>query len=70
MKNYIQVMELRKSGKTWWSAKMSFNNFAKSKTIQRFLPDYFDLESFNNEKKKNGSAVEQSVADEKVEVNF
>ena len=64
IENYIKVIDLKKSGKTWWNVRYSFDNFVKEKNIKRFLPDYFDIAEYQDEKKKNGSAVAQSGADD------
>lgn len=70
VQNYIQVMQLKKESKTWWTVRYSFDKFAKETNIKRFLPDNFDINDYPNDKKKNGSAVEQSGADSDVEINF
>ena len=70
VQNYIQVMQLKKEGKTWWTVRYSFDKFAKETNIKRFLPDNFDINDYPNDKKKNGSAIEQSGADSDVEINF
>lgn len=44
--NYAKVIALNREGKSWWESKSSFDNFARQNVIKRFLPDYFDLESF------------------------
>ena len=70
VQNYIQVMQLKKEGKTWWTVRYSFDKFAKETNIKRFLPDNFEIDDYPSEKKKNGSAVVQSGADSDVEVTF
>ena len=45
-KNYVQVLALQKSGKTWWKSRLPFNGFCSEKIISRFLPDYFAIAAF------------------------
>lgn len=59
-KNYASVIDLKRKGKSWWTAEIPFYNFVKPKTIAWFLPDGFDLESFKKTDDKKGSAMSRS----------
>ena len=63
VKNYIEVVELKRQGKTWWSSEQSFNNFCEKNTIMKFLPDYFKLEDFYKDKgaKNTDTALEGKI---------
>lgn len=48
--NYITVVKLGREGKSWWNSEQTFNSFCEKKTILKFLPDNFKIETFYKEK--------------------
>lgn len=64
VENYIQVVELKRQGLTWWSSEQSFNAFCEKNTIMKFLPGYFKLEDFY--KQKDG--VDKKTIEDKIQL--
>lgn len=50
VKNYVQVIELKRKGLTWWNSEQSFYNFCDKNTILRFLPANFKIEEYAKQK--------------------
>lgn len=50
VKNYVQVIELKRTGLTWWNSEQSFYNFCDKNTILRFLPANFKIEEYAKQK--------------------
>ena len=46
VKNYAQVIDLKRQGLTWWNSEQTFYNFCEKKTILKFLPENFKIEDF------------------------
>lgn len=68
--NYAKIIALNRQGQTWWDSKSTFDNFVKPNVIKRFLPDYFDLESFKKSGDKKSSAISKSGEYSNVECDF
>lgn len=69
-KNYAKIIALNRQGQSWWDSKSTFDNFVKPNVIKRFLPDYFDLESFKKIDRGKGSAISKSGEYNNVEIDF
>lgn len=69
-KNYAKIIALNRQGQSWWDSKSTFDNFVKPNVIKRFLPDYFDLESFKKIDRGKGSAISKSGEYNNVECDF
>lgn len=50
VKNYVEVIELKRKGLTWWNSEQSFYNFCDKNTILRFLPANFKFEEYAKQK--------------------
>ena len=50
VKNYVEVIELKRKGLTWWNSEQSFYNFCDKNTILRFLPANFKIEEYAKQK--------------------
>lgn len=61
VENYIQVVELKRKGLTWWSSEQSFNAFCEKNTIMKFLPGYFKLEDFYKQKDADKKALDDKI---------
>lgn len=61
VKNYIEVVELKRKGLTWWNSEQSFNAFCEKNTIMKFLPDYFKIEDFYKDKGADNAALEGKI---------
>ncbi|MCQ2595114.1 MAG: hypothetical protein MJ196_07620 [Treponemataceae bacterium] len=46
VKNYAEVVEMKRRGLSWWNAEQDFYSFCKQKTITKFLPGTFKLENY------------------------
>ena len=64
VKNYAEVMELKRQGKTWWNSEQNFYHFCEKKTILRFLPENYKVENFL--KQKDGA--EDSPVEDKIQL--
>ena len=60
VKNYADVIKLKRQGNSWWDSEQSFYNFCKNKTIMRFLPDSFNI---NNYTKTKTAEISESSED-------
>lgn len=60
VKNYAEVIDLKRQGLTWWNSEQDFFHFCEKKTILKFLPENFKIENFL--KQKDG-AEDSSVED-------
>ena len=61
VENYIQVVELKRKGLTWWSSEQSFNAFCEKNTIMKFLPGYFKHEDFYKQKDADKKALDDKI---------
>lgn len=61
VKNYAQVIELKRQGLTWWNSEQTFYNFCEKKTILKFLPENFRIEDFKKQKEAESSPVEDKI---------
>lgn len=64
VKNYIEVVELKRKGLTWWNSEQSFNSFCEKGTIMKFLPGYFKLEDFYKDK----SSTDKKALENKIQL--
>ena len=64
VKNYAEVIELKRQGVSWWSSEQTFNAFCEKKTILKFLPENFKVEDFY----KNKSDIPRSETSDKIEL--
>lgn len=46
VKNYAQVIQLKRAGQSWWESEQNFFNFCKNKTILKFIPGNFNISQF------------------------
>ena len=63
-KNYVQVLALQKSGKTWWKSRLPFSGFCSEKIISRFLPDYFEMAAFELQDTARSPPTQQDFSEE------
>ena len=49
LKNYVEVIKLKRAGLTWWTAEQDFYSFCKNKTIIKFLPGNFKIDNFTKD---------------------
>ena len=63
-KNYVQVLALQKSGKTWWKSRLPFSGFCSEKIISRFLPDHFEMAAFELQDTARSPPSQQDFSDE------
>ena len=63
-KNYVQVLALQKSGKTWWKSRLSFSGFCSEKIISRFLPDRFEIAAFELQDTARSPPPQQDFSEE------
>lgn len=66
VKNYVQVIELKRKGLTWWNSEQSFYNFCDKNTILRFLPANFKIEEYT--KKKGTETGTDSAQTDRIEL--
>lgn len=64
VKNYAEVIELKRQGKTWWNSEQDFYHFCEKKTILKFLPENYKVENFL--KQKDGA--EDSPVEDKIKL--
>ena len=64
VKNYVQVIELKRKGLTWWNSEQNFYSFCEKNTILRFLPANFNFEDYT--KQKGGENGKSSAPDDKI----
>ena len=46
LKNYVEVVKLKRAGLSWWTSEQDFYSFCKSKTILKFIPGNFKIENY------------------------
>ena len=63
-KNYVQVLALQKSGKTWWKSRLPFSGFCSEKIISRFLPDRFEIAAFELQDTARSPPPQQDFSEE------
>ena len=63
-KNYLQVLALQKSGKTWWKSRLPFSGFCSEKIISRFLPDHFEMAAFELQDTARSPPPQQDFSEE------
>ena len=63
-KNYVQVLALQKSGKTWWKSRLPFSGFCSEKIISRFLPDRFEIAAFELQEMARSPPCKQNFSEE------
>lgn len=63
-KNYVQVLALQKSGKTWWKSRLPFSGFCSEKIISRFLPDHFEIAAFEFQDTARSPPLQQDFSEE------
>lgn len=64
VKNYAEVIDLKRQGLTWWNSEQDFFHFCEKKTILKFLPENFKIEDFL--KQKDGA--ESSPVEDKIQL--
>lgn len=61
VKNYAEVIELKRKGLSWWNSEQTFYNFCNKKTILRFLPENFKIEDFMKQKESGNAPLEDKI---------
>lgn len=65
VKNYAEVIEMKRRGLSWWASEQDFYHFCSKKTILKFLPENFKLEDYllnNKNKEKDNEEAEKIKA--------
>ncbi len=59
VKNYAEVIKLKRQGLSWWTSEQTFFNFCDKKTILQFIPESFQgTEHYLKDKKSNDSEMQ------------
>lgn len=61
VKNYAQVIDLKRQGLTWWNSEQTFYNFCEKKTILKFLPENFNLDDYRKSRNEPGSLPDDRI---------